>query len=78
MNNNAAQVILEEVLRFAMDEAVTLHAKRTLTEEDYGALMAYLNLLELGKQQASTQGIKFDDFELDEFDLYSLIDKETA
>jgi hypothetical protein len=78
MSNNPAQAVLEEVLRFAMEEALTLHAQQTRTEEEAGALMAYLNLLEMGKEQASIAGIKFNDFELNEFDLYSLIDKEEA
>jgi hypothetical protein len=78
MSNNAAQAVLEEVLRFAMEEALLIHAKQTLSEEDDGALMAYVNLLEMGKQQAAIQGVRFADFELNEFNPYSLIDDETA
>jgi hypothetical protein len=78
MNPPAAQAVLEEVLRFAMDEALALQAKERLADEDHGALMAYFNLLELGKQQAGILGVRFDDDELNAFDPYVLFDKRTA
>ena len=71
--SNAAQAILEEVLRLAMDEALALQAREPLSDEDHGALTAYFSLLELGKQQAAILGLRFDDHELDTFGPYKLL-----
>ena len=77
MDNNAAQAILEEVLRLAMDEALMLQAKEPLSDEDHGALTAYFSVLELGKQQAAIMGVSFADRELNTFDPYALLAKAT-
>jgi len=77
-DNHTAQAILEAVLRLAMDEALILQAKASLSDEDHGALMAYFSLLELGKQQAATRALSFIDRELDAFDPYSLLDNQPA
>jgi hypothetical protein len=76
MNNNAAQAVLEEVLLLAMEEALVLKAQKSLSDEDQGALIAYFNLLEFGKQQAATLKVSFDDRELSDFDPYSLIGQQ--
>jgi hypothetical protein len=76
MNDNAAQAVLEAVLRLAMDEALALHAKEGLEDEGHGALTAYFSLLELGKQQAAIAGLRFEDPELDAFDPYALLAKD--
>ena len=78
MNKNASQAILEEVLRRAMDEALALHAKEPLSDEDHGALMAYFNLLDWGKQQAAIMEVNFGDRELNTFDPYTLFGKKAA
>lgn len=78
MNTNAAQAVLEEVLHFAMDEALALQAREHLGEEEHGALIAYFSLLELGKQQAAILKLSFDDPELNAFDPYVLFDNRTA
>lgn len=68
MNDNAAQAILEEVLILAMEEILALQTQHSLSDEERGALMAYFNLLELGKQQAANLGISFENLELNDFD----------
>lgn len=76
MTTDAAKAVLEEVLRLAIDEALTLKAHKSLSDEDYGALIAYFNLIEFGKQQADIMRVSFDDDELNEFDPYTLIKTE--
>jgi hypothetical protein len=78
MNEKAAYAVLEEVLRLAMDEAVDLRAKDRLSEEEHGALMAYFNILDWGKQQAEIMEIEFGDKELQSFDPYSLMSRKAA
>lgn len=78
MNENAAYAVLEEVLRRAMDEALILHGRKTLSEEDRGALLAYFNILDWGKQQAEIMGLEFGDRELQAFDPYVLISRKAA
>ena len=78
MNEKAVSAVLEEVLRRAMDEALDLHTKDRLTEEEHGQLMAYFNILDWGKQQSEIMGIKFGDRELQAFEPYSLINRKAA
>ncbi len=78
MNDNAAQTVLEEVLRLALEEALVLNGKKILSEEDSGALVAYFNLLEFAKEQAAIKQLRFNDQELAEFNPYSLIEHRTA
>lgn len=73
MENKNAYVVLEELMRMAMDEAVALREKHDLTDEEHGEMMAYFKILDAGKQQADIFGMKFIDRELDAFDPYSLI-----
>jgi hypothetical protein len=78
MNDKTAQTVLEDVLRLAMEEALTLTNQKNLSDEDSGALIAYFNLLEFGKQQAATMKISFADKELTDFDPYTLIEHKSA
>ncbi|MDD5033470.1 MAG: hypothetical protein PHE55_01820 [Methylococcaceae bacterium] len=74
----ASYAAFEEVMRRAMDEGVVLFAKPSLSDEDRGALMAYINILDWGKQQADIFGIEIGDQELKNFDPYSLIPRKAA
>ena len=78
MSQQNAAVVLEEVLRSAMDEALSLQAKDYLNDADSAALMAYFNILDWGKQQADIMGVKFADQELQGFDPYRLLLKKVA
>lgn len=75
MNTNASQAVLEEVLRFAIEEALSLQSKDPLSEEDQGALTAYFSVIEFCKQQAATMEVSFNDHELTTFDPYMLFNK---
>ena len=77
-NQQAVGVVLEEVMRRAMDEGIELHDKGSLSERDEGALMAYFTLLDWGMSQAKLSGIEFADRELQGFDPYSLLDSRQA
>lgn len=70
-------VLLEEVLRKAMDEAVSLAKKAGKTEHEKGETFAYLDLLSWAKVQAEVLGVTFSDKELAAFDPYSLIERKT-
>jgi len=73
MNENVAYAVLEEVLRRAMDESLILKSRNDLSEEERGALLAYFNILDWGKQQAEFMELEFGDRELQAFDPYSLL-----
>ncbi len=73
MSVDVSSVVLEEVLRRAMDEAVTLRQKPYLSREEEGALFAYFSMLDWGKQQADLMGVELGDAELRVFDPYSLL-----
>jgi hypothetical protein len=70
-------VLLEEVLRKAMDEAVSLAGKTGKTEHEKGGLYAYANLLSWAKVQAGILGVTLADSELAAFDSYSLVGRKT-
>lgn len=74
----ATYAVLEEIMRRAMDEALTLRSQDVLSSEDEAALMAYFNILDWGKQEAETHNVKFGDRELQAFDPYSLLRKKAA
>jgi len=76
MTDNPAQAVLEELLLLAIEEALILKSHKTLSNGDSGALTAYFNLIEFGKQQAEIQNIRFADKQLASFDPYSLIEHE--
>ena len=78
MNEKASYAVLEEVLRRAMDDAMELHGKDSLTDEERGELMAYFNILDWGKQQADLLGVLIGDKELAAFDPYSLLGSKKA
>ncbi len=65
-------------MRRAMDEAMELAEKNPLSDEDRGALMAYFNILDWGKQQADMLGMEIGDQDLRDFDPYILIPKKAA
>ena len=77
-NEPASYAAFEEIMRRAMDEALAINAKQPMNEEGYGALMAYFNILEWGKEQADVLGIEIGDEELRKFDPYSLMPKKAA
>jgi hypothetical protein len=76
-NTSGEYVLLEEVLRKAMDEAVLLAKKAGKTEREKGEIYAYLDLLSWAKAQAEVLGVTLSDSELAAFDPYSLIDRKT-
>jgi hypothetical protein len=73
---NAENVVLEEVLRRAMDDALELAKKGNRNEREEGELYAYFSLLDNAKQQADLLGIRFADQELQAFDPYQLLGKQ--
>lgn len=70
---SAESVVLEEVLRRAMDDALELAKKDKRSEREDGELYAYFAVLEWGKQQADSLGVQFGDQELQGFDPYRLL-----
>lgn len=76
-NTSGEYVLLEEVLRKAMDEAVSLAQKAVKTEHEKGEIFAYVDLLSWAKAQAEVLGVTISDRELAAFDPYSLIDRKT-
>ena len=78
MSNQQAAVVLEEVMRRAMDEGIELRDKGPLSERDEGALMAYFTLFDWGMTQAKLSGVEFADRELQGFDPYSLLNSRKA
>jgi hypothetical protein len=72
-DRNPAQAVLEEILWRALDEATALRAHRHLSDEQRGALMAYLEILECGKQRAEALGLRFQDPELQNLDPQRLL-----
>jgi hypothetical protein len=74
---NAENVVLEEVLRRAMDDALDLARKRTRSAREEGELYAYFSMLDYAKQQADLLGVRFADQELQAFDPYRLLDRQT-
>lgn len=66
-------IVLEEVLRRAMDDALKLQTSDSAY--DRGQLFAYFGVLEWGKEQANIMGIEFADKELQAFDPYALLQK---
>ena len=77
-NEVASYAAFEEVMRRAMDEVLVLSVKQPMSEEDLGAMMAYFNILDWGKEQAGLLGIEIGDQELRNFDPYSLMPKKAA
>ena len=75
---SASYAAFEEILRRAMDEALELSSKQPMTEENRGAMMAYFNILDWGKEQAGLFGIDIGDQELRDFDPCSLMPKKAA
>jgi len=71
---NNESIVLEEVLRRAMDDAQKLQDSDS--EYDRGQLFAYFGILEWGKEQANMMGIEFADKELQDFDPYTLLSKQ--
>ncbi|MBA2594280.1 MAG: hypothetical protein M3495_01150 [Pseudomonadota bacterium] len=71
--NSADYVLLEEVLRRALDEASELAAKAARSDREEGGLFAYFNILVWAKQQAEILGIRFQDEAIRELDPYRLI-----
>lgn len=72
-----AQTLLEDILRLALDEALTLQAQHSLSEEDHGALVAYFNLLEFSQQHAVQLGVSFNDPELKQLNPYALLERQS-
>lgn len=70
---NAESVVLEEVLRRAMDDALELMKKSQRSEREDGELYAYFVMLDTAKQQADLLGVRFGDLELQAFDPYQLL-----
>jgi hypothetical protein len=71
-------VVLEEVLRRAMDDARELAEKELRSEREEGELYAYFGILEWAKQQADLLGVDFTDKDLKALDPYSLLGKDKA
>ncbi len=70
---SAESVVLEEVLRRAMDDGLELVKKAKRSEREDGELYGYFAVLDWGKQQADLMGVKFGDQELQAFDPYQLL-----
>ena len=70
---NAEYVILEEVLRRAMDDGLALSNKGHLNDYEEGQLFTYFSMLDWAKQQAAILEIQFGDRELQAFDPYQLL-----
>ncbi len=70
---SAESVVLEEVLRRAMDDALELAKKVKRSEREDGELYAYFTLLDSAKNQADLLGIQFADQELQAFEPYQLL-----
>lgn len=68
-----AQVVLEEVLTKALDEAERLAGSQD--PEERGRLLAYFDILSWAKDQAQVFGVRFDDSKLEALDPYALIGK---
>lgn len=66
-------VVLEEILRRAMDDGLELTKKERLNDYEEGQLFTYFSMLDWAKQQAAILGIKFSDYELQAFDPYQLL-----
>ena len=77
-SESASYAAFEEIMRRAMDEALSLQAENPISEESIGALQAYFNIIDWGKQQADLLGIEIGDQELKAFDPYSLLQKKAA
>lgn len=78
MSQKAVIAVLEEFMRWAMEEAVSLYAKDSISEEERGELNAYFNILDWGNQQAEIMDVQYGDKELQAFDPYSLMRKKAA
>ena len=70
---SAEYVVLEEVLRRAMDDALELAKKDKRSEREDGELYAYFTILDSAKQQADLLSVQFGDQELQAFDPYQLL-----
>lgn len=66
-----AQVVLEEVLTKALEEAESLAG--STDPEKRGRLFAYFDILSWAKYQAEVFGVHFDDQKLESLDPYMLI-----
>jgi len=70
---SAEYVVLEEVLRRAMDDGLALAQKDHLSDYEEGQLFTYFSMLDWAKQQADILEIQFGDHELQAFDPYQLL-----
>lgn len=71
-----AQVVLEEVLTKALEEAESLAG--STDPEQQGRLFAYFDVLSWAKDQAEVFGVHFDDRKLESLDPYQLIGKPAS
>lgn len=65
--------MLEETLRLALDNAMELAKKESLTECESSELFAYFWVLDWAKQMADVLEVNFLDKELHELDPYKLL-----
>ena len=72
---SAEYIVLEEVLRRVMDDALELVNQGKRSEREDGELYAYFTILDNAKQQADLLGVQFEDKELQAFDPYQLLIK---
>ncbi|MFO1420785.1 MAG: hypothetical protein U1F59_07625 [Candidatus Competibacteraceae bacterium] len=75
---SAESVVLEEVLRRALDDALDIARKEVRSEREEGELFAYFSLLDWAKQQADVLDVRFADQELQAFDPYQLLTAPTT
>ena len=75
---SAKSVVLEEVLRRALDDALDIARKEVRSEREEGELFAYFSLLDWAKQQADGLDVRFADQELQAFDPYQLLAAPTT
>ena len=75
---SAESVVLEEVLRRALDDALNIARKKARSEREEGELFAYFSLLDWAKQQADAFDVRFADQELQTFDPYQLLANPSA
>ena len=73
---NESQVVIEEVMRAAMDAALKASARaRSGDQHAAGQVYAYHNILDVFKQQADLIGLEIADTELAEFNPDVLLQK---